>query len=74
MRRAKTTILLSGSLVQITLAAFAFPAAMRAQCQAVRGRFHEQVFGWMVHAMVFAGDDPATIWGSDHADHGDHRH
>ena len=31
----------------------------REQCDAVGGRFHEQVFGWMVHAMVFAGNDPA---------------
>ena len=45
----------------------------REQCDAVGGRFHEQVFGWMVHAMVFAGNDPATIWGGDHAGHGDHR-
>jgi hypothetical protein len=45
----------------------------REQCDAVGGKFHEQVFGWMVHAMVFAGDDPATIWGSDHASHADHR-
>ena len=45
----------------------------RTQCDAVGGKFHEQVFGWMVHAMVFAGTDPATIWGTDHAGHGDHR-
>jgi hypothetical protein len=45
----------------------------RAQCDSVAGKFHEQVFGWMVHAMVFAGDDPATIWGGDHGGHGEHR-
>ena len=45
----------------------------RAECDAVGGKFHEQVFGWMVHAMVFAGDDPRAIWGADHAAHGDHR-
>jgi hypothetical protein len=48
----------------------------REQCEAVRGKFHEQVFGWMVHAMVFDGDDPATVWGDNHgghAGHGDHR-
>jgi hypothetical protein len=45
----------------------------REQCDAVDGKFREQVFGWMVHAMVFAGDDLATIWGGDHAGHGDHR-
>ena len=41
----------------------------RAQCDAVGGKFHEQVFGWMVHAMVFAGTDPASIWGGHHAGH-----
>jgi hypothetical protein len=45
----------------------------REQCDAVGGRFHEQVFGWMVHAMVFAGDDPGSIWGGGHGGHGDHR-
>ena len=40
--------------------------ATREQCDAAGGRFHEQVFGWMVHAMVFAGDDPGSIWGGDH--------
>jgi hypothetical protein len=47
--------------------------ATREQCDAVRGKFHEQVFGWMVHAMVFAGDDPATIWGGEHGGHDHHR-
>jgi hypothetical protein len=45
----------------------------REQCDAVGGKFREQVFGWMVHAMVFAGDDPGSIWGGDHGGHGDHR-
>jgi hypothetical protein len=43
--------------------------ATREQCDAVDGRFHEQVFGWMVHATVFAGTDPATVWGGEHAGH-----
>ena len=43
--------------------------ATREQCDAVDGKFHEQVFGWMVHAMVFAGTDPATVWGGEHAGH-----
>ena len=47
--------------------------ATREQCDAVQGRFYERVLGWMVHAMVFAGDDAATIWGGDHGGHGDHR-
>ncbi len=41
----------------------------REQCDAVGGKFHEQVFGWMVHAMVFAGDDPGTVWGGHHSGH-----
>jgi hypothetical protein len=36
----------------------------RKQCDAVNGKFREQVFGWMVHAMVYDGDDPGRIWGS----------
>lgn len=43
--------------------------ATREQCDAVDGKFHEQVFGWMVHAMVFAGDDAAAIWGGEHEGH-----
>ncbi|MGH7663105.1 MAG: hypothetical protein ACRENI_02225 [Gemmatimonadaceae bacterium] len=37
--------------------------ATEAECDAVDGRFQEQLFGWMVHANVFAGDDHAAIWG-----------
>jgi hypothetical protein len=49
---------------------------MAAAAAAASISMNEQVFGWMVHAMVFAGDDPATIWGDDHdghRNHGDHR-
>jgi hypothetical protein len=42
--------------------------ATREQCDAVRGKFHEQVFGWMVHAMVFEGDG-VGIWGEEHGAH-----
>ena len=46
----------------------------RQQCSAERGKFHDQVFGWMVHAMINVGDDPAKIWGN-HGGHGDaHSH
>lgn len=38
----------------------------RAECDAAGGRFREQSFGWMVHANVFASDDPSVIWGHDH--------
>lgn len=40
--------------------------ATREACDAAGGRFVEEVFGWMVHANVFASDDPAVIWGDDH--------
>jgi hypothetical protein len=48
------------------------PIATRDGCDAVGGRFHETLFGWMLHANVFAGNDPATIWGDDHAAHDEH--
>ena len=40
--------------------------ATRDECNAAGGRFHEEVFGWMVHANVFASDDPKVIWGDEH--------
>jgi hypothetical protein len=48
----------------------------REQCSAEGGKFHDQVFGWMVHAMLYEGDDPAKIWGSheSHDDHGGGHH
>ena len=48
------------------------PVATREACDAVGGRFVPTVFGWMLHANVFAGDDPATIWGDEHAGHDMH--
>ena len=39
----------------------------RAECEAAGGEFTPQLFGWMVHANVFAGTDPKSIWGADHA-------
>ena len=42
------------------------PIATREACRAVGGVFVPRIFGWMVHAKVFAGDDPATIWGDEH--------
>jgi len=35
-------------------------------CAAVGGRFLPRLFGWMVHVMAFAGDDPHVIWGAGH--------
>ena len=41
----------------------------REDCEAARGRFIEQAFGWMVHANVFAGNDLRSIWHDDHMEH-----
>ncbi len=40
--------------------------ATRDECDAVDGRFVKEIFGWMVHANVFASDDPSVIWGDEH--------
>ena len=42
------------------------PIATREACDAVGGRFRPRVFGWMVHANVLEGDDPAVVWGMSH--------
>jgi carboxymethylenebutenolidase len=36
--------------------------ATRAGCDSVAGAFQSHVFGWMVHANVFASDEPGVIW------------
>lgn len=38
----------------------------KAACDAERGRFHEQLFGWMVHANVFRTDDALAAFGEKH--------
>lgn len=52
--------------------------ATEAECNSAGGRFQKEVFGWMVHANVFASNDPAIIWGDEHMMSGDemmeHRH
>jgi hypothetical protein len=40
--------------------------ATRAECEAAGGRFHPQVFGWMVHTRPFASDDPYVVFGIAH--------
>lgn len=45
------------------------PIATREACDAVGGVFLPRIFGWMVHANVFAGDDPAVIWGAEEHGH-----
>ena len=39
------------------------PIATQAACDAVDGRFRPRIFGWMVHVMAFADQDP---WESHH--------
>jgi hypothetical protein len=34
----------------------------RQACDSVAGAFHPHVFGWMLHANVFASDEPGVIW------------
>ena len=48
------------------------PVASKAACSAIGGVFHETVFGWMLHANVVSGSDPAQIWGNEHAGHDMH--
>jgi hypothetical protein len=42
------------------------PIATKAECEKAGGDFKENIFGWMVHANVFAGDDLASIFGHHH--------
>jgi hypothetical protein len=53
----------------------ASPIATRDECQTVGGRFLPNLFGWMVHANVFASD-PRAVWGDEHAaaSHDSHTH
>jgi hypothetical protein len=42
------------------------PIATRRECESVGGVFHEAIFGWMVHANVFLGNDLLTVFGGHH--------
>ena len=42
------------------------PIATQAACDAIGGEFHPSLFGWMIHANVFAGEDLGKIFGDDH--------
>jgi hypothetical protein len=42
------------------------PIASQAACDAVGGDFHPSLFGWMIHANVFEGEDLGHIFGDDH--------
>ena len=35
------------------------------ECDAAGGRFFESLFGWMIHANVYAGADLASVWGGE---------
>jgi len=48
------------------------PIATKEACDRVGGVFHPVLFGWMLHANVFEGDDAAHIWADDHGGHDDH--
>ena len=47
-------------------AADAARIATRSECEAVEGQFHPSLFGWMIHANVFLGEDLGTVFGHDH--------
>ena len=42
------------------------PIATHAQCEDVGGNFYASLFGWMIHANVFAGDDLSAIFSHEH--------
>lgn len=45
--------------------------ATREACDAVGGEFHESLFGWMIHANVFSGENLGAIFGDEHMEHGE---
>ncbi|MDQ3696974.1 MAG: hypothetical protein M3373_02965 [Gemmatimonadota bacterium] len=45
--------------------------ATRQACEAERGRWVENLFGWMLHVNPLE-EDPAKVWGSEHDHGGDH--
>jgi hypothetical protein len=49
------------------------PVATRAECDAVHGDFHPNLFGWMLHANVYEGSNLATIFGDEHGSPPGHR-
>lgn len=42
------------------------PVATKAECTKIGGDFHENLFGWMIHANVYEGTDLGAIFGDDH--------
>jgi hypothetical protein len=41
------------------------PIETKAACDAVHGDFHETVFGWMLHANVYAGNDLGSMFSEE---------
>ncbi len=50
------------------------PISTKAECDAVHGDFHPNLFGWMIHANVFEGNDLGTVFGMDHDHAAAHEH
>ena len=44
------------------------PVATKAECAKLNADFHENLFGWMLHANVYEGTDLGTIFGDEHHD------
>jgi hypothetical protein len=44
--------------------------ATKEACDAVGGDFYPSLFGWMIHANVFAGETLGAIFGDEHMEHG----
>ena len=45
----------------------------KAACDAENGKFHDTIFGWMVHANVFEGTDLTSVWAHEEMmEHGQH--
>jgi hypothetical protein len=42
------------------------PVATKTECKSAGGEFRENIFGWMVHANVFAGDNLGAMFGHHH--------
>jgi len=42
------------------------PIVTRAECDDAGGNFYPNLFGWMIHANVFAGDDLGAIFSHEH--------
>ncbi len=46
----------------------------REACDQAKGRFHEQLFGWMVHVNAFGGESLGGMFADEHLAHGARQH